>query len=73
MNTDTDVWNVTFSHFRGLPDTFTGTADDVCKALQAFADTKNLGELEIEDYTDEIHAFFRRNGRRRAFAYVQFC
>lgn len=47
--------------------------DEAEKRLQRLADTcmRKPVPLEFEHYTDEIHAFVRRAGRRRAFAYLQ--
>jgi hypothetical protein len=46
----------------------------VMSAMQRFADQsgRNIGTLQFDDFSDEIHARFTRNGRTRVFMRVQY-
>lgn len=46
----------------------------VMQIMQAFADQsrRNIGTLQFEDFSDEIHARFTRNGRTRIFMRIQY-
>lgn len=46
----------------------------VCRVMQQFADAagNNIGTLRFEDFSDEIHAYFTRNGRTRCFMRIQY-
>ena len=51
-----------------------GHNDGACQAMQRFADQsgRNIGTLRFEDFSDEIHAYFTRNGRTRIFMRIQY-
>lgn len=66
------TWNVVQSYLVTNPPSFTTTTDDELKqALQDFADAKKrgpaIGNLEFEFYTDQVDAFFKRNGKTIRF------
>lgn len=78
------MWSVTFAYLSGFPDTITTEHDGndyhtpAQIELQRLADAKRLrsdrppiGPLQFEAYTDELHAFFVRNGKRVRFANLQ--
>jgi len=48
--------------------------EGVCQIMQKFADqsNRNIGTLRFEDFSDEIHAYFTRNGRTRIFMRIQY-
>lgn len=76
------TWSLTYSYLVPSPLVdadfrVTGeTQDDVIAAVRAFAASrsfKHTGELELEDYSDEMHFFFRHpSGKRVRFMNLQF-
>lgn len=48
--------------------------EGACQVMQRFADQsgRNIGTLRFEDFSDEIHAYFTRNGRTRCFMRIQY-
>ena len=48
--------------------------EGACQAMQRFADQsgRNIGVLQFDDFSDEIHARFTRNGRTRIFMRIQY-
>lgn len=70
-------WSTTFTYLTTLPPTFEATdTDHLIDQVQACADAKprdpSIGKLEVDDYSDEVHFWFRRNGQKRRFANLQY-
>ena len=70
------IWSVMMSYVRNAPEYIKSSSnEDACSQLQGLANRmrrKVPYDLEFEDYSDEIHAFFRSGGRRRMFASIQY-
>lgn len=72
--TSMETWSITSAHFTPhfrlreikCPK---GTIE---RELQRLANERDVGQLEIENYSDEVHSWFSRNGRRYQFIWVQF-
>jgi hypothetical protein len=67
------TWSITHTYLRRRDFLLTSTDNaDACAQMQAFADARNLGPLQFDDFDDEIHAFFTRRGKRIRFMNLQF-
>lgn len=65
------IWSTTFSYFAGVPDEV--RTDDLDQWMSEFASERGVGQIEQEDFTDEVHFFFRdAAGKRRRLLCCQY-
>lgn len=69
------TWQITETYLRRQSFTFTAVDDnDLIAQIQQFADQsgRNIGALQCDNFSDEMHFRFTRNNRTRIFMRVQY-
>jgi hypothetical protein len=69
------TWSITETYLARKSFILTATDDDdLIAQVQKFADDANrdIGKLQVENFTDEMHFYFTRRNRTRIFMRVQY-
>lgn len=70
------VWSISYAHYADhwqVHEVKCDKQEDIEAWMQERAKEKGRDPLDIESFTDEIHAFFKeKNGKRRRFMNVQY-